>query len=88
MELERNVALVQQQSSELSVLKEKMAQMSSLLEKKDKELEALKQTLRWVGRSARRVCRAQAHPSAQGAWHREAERGAGGVVLSQCWLKS
>ncbi|XP_059997364.1 forkhead-associated domain-containing protein 1 isoform X2 [Lagenorhynchus albirostris] len=46
MELERNVALVQQQSSELSVLKEKMAQMSSLLEKKDKELEALKQTLR------------------------------------------
>ncbi|XP_059868326.1 forkhead-associated domain-containing protein 1 [Delphinus delphis] len=46
VELERNVALVQQQSSELSVLKEKMAQMSSLLEKKDKELEALKQTLR------------------------------------------
>nr|XP_030733660.1 forkhead-associated domain-containing protein 1 [Globicephala melas] len=46
MELERNVALVQQQSSELSVLKEKMAQLSSLLEKKDKELEALKQTLR------------------------------------------
>ncbi|XP_029083774.1 forkhead-associated domain-containing protein 1 isoform X1 [Monodon monoceros] len=46
MELERNVALVQQQSSELSVLKEKMAQVSSLLEKKDKELEALKQALR------------------------------------------
>ncbi|XP_032509649.1 forkhead-associated domain-containing protein 1 isoform X1 [Phocoena sinus] len=46
MELERNVALVQQQSSELSVLKEKMAQMSSLLEKKDKELEALKRALR------------------------------------------
>ncbi|NIG60560.1 forkhead-associated domain-containing protein [Pontoporia blainvillei] len=46
MELERNVALVQQQSSELSVLKEEMALMTSLLEKKDKELEALKQTLR------------------------------------------
>uniref|UniRef100_A0A8D1QMQ0 FHA domain-containing protein n=1 Tax=Sus scrofa TaxID=9823 RepID=A0A8D1QMQ0_PIG len=46
MELERNVALVQQQSSELSVLKEKMAQMSSLVEKKDKELEVLKQALR------------------------------------------
>uniref|UniRef100_A0A8D1MNU4 FHA domain-containing protein n=1 Tax=Sus scrofa TaxID=9823 RepID=A0A8D1MNU4_PIG len=46
MELERNVALVQQQSSELNVLKEKMAQMSSLVEKKDKELEVLKQALR------------------------------------------
>ena len=55
MELERNVALVQQQSSELSVLKEKMAQMTSLVEKKDKELEVLKQALRWVGRSAWRV---------------------------------
>ena len=52
MELERNVALVQQQSSELNVLKEKMAQMSSLVEKKDKELEVLKQALRCVGRSA------------------------------------
>ena len=49
------MALVQQQSSELSVLKEKMAQMTSLVEKKDKELEVLKQALRWVGRSAWRV---------------------------------
>ncbi|OWK08226.1 hypothetical protein Celaphus_00011099 [Cervus elaphus hippelaphus] len=39
IELERNVALVQQQSSELSVLKDKMVQMTSLVEKKDKELE-------------------------------------------------
>ncbi|XP_057579025.1 forkhead-associated domain-containing protein 1 [Hippopotamus amphibius kiboko] len=46
VELERNVALVQQQSSELSVLKERMAQMTSLVEKKDKELEVLKQALR------------------------------------------
>ncbi|XP_007459390.1 PREDICTED: forkhead-associated domain-containing protein 1 [Lipotes vexillifer] len=46
MELERNVALVQQQSSELSALKGEMAQMTSLLEEKGKELEALKQTLR------------------------------------------
>ncbi|XP_077829511.1 forkhead-associated domain-containing protein 1 isoform X7 [Macaca mulatta] len=46
MELERNVALVQQQSKELSVLKEKMAQMSSLTEKKDRELKALKEALR------------------------------------------
>uniref|UniRef100_A0A2K6ECX9 Forkhead associated phosphopeptide binding domain 1 n=1 Tax=Macaca nemestrina TaxID=9545 RepID=A0A2K6ECX9_MACNE len=46
MELERNVALVQQQSKELSVLKEKMAQMSSLAEKKDRELKALKEALR------------------------------------------
>uniref|UniRef100_A0A2K5MA71 Forkhead associated phosphopeptide binding domain 1 n=1 Tax=Cercocebus atys TaxID=9531 RepID=A0A2K5MA71_CERAT len=46
MELERNVALVQQQSKELSVLKEKMAQMSSLVEKKDRELKALKEALR------------------------------------------
>ncbi|XP_033084115.1 forkhead-associated domain-containing protein 1 isoform X6 [Trachypithecus francoisi] len=46
MELERNMALVQQQSKELSVLKEKMAQMSSLVEKKDRELKALKEALR------------------------------------------
>nr|XP_031539564.1 forkhead-associated domain-containing protein 1 isoform X2 [Vicugna pacos] len=46
VELERNVALVQQQSSELNVLKEKMAQVTSLVEKKDKELEVLKQALR------------------------------------------
>ncbi|XP_055275235.1 forkhead-associated domain-containing protein 1 isoform X3 [Moschus berezovskii] len=46
IELERNVALVQQQSSELSVLKDKMVQMTSLVEKKDKELEVLKQALR------------------------------------------
>ncbi|XP_014639371.1 PREDICTED: forkhead-associated domain-containing protein 1 [Ceratotherium simum simum] len=46
MQLERNVALVQQQSRELSVLKEKMAQVTSLVEKKDRELEVLKETLR------------------------------------------
>ncbi|XP_055241050.2 forkhead-associated domain-containing protein 1 isoform X17 [Gorilla gorilla gorilla] len=46
MELERNVVLVQQQSKELSVLKEKMAQMSSLVEKKDRELKALEEALR------------------------------------------
>uniref|UniRef100_A0A8B9Y7J2 Forkhead associated phosphopeptide binding domain 1 n=1 Tax=Bos mutus grunniens TaxID=30521 RepID=A0A8B9Y7J2_BOSMU len=46
IELERNVALVQQQSSELSVLKDKMVQMTGLVEKKDKELEVLKQALR------------------------------------------
>uniref|UniRef100_A0A2K5S3E4 Forkhead associated phosphopeptide binding domain 1 n=1 Tax=Cebus imitator TaxID=2715852 RepID=A0A2K5S3E4_CEBIM len=45
-ELERNVALVQQQSKELSVLREKMVQMSSLVEKKDRELKALKEALR------------------------------------------
>lgn len=49
MELERNTALVQQQSGELSVLKEKMAQMTSLVEKKDRELEVLKEALRCVG---------------------------------------
>uniref|UniRef100_G1R7R0 Forkhead associated phosphopeptide binding domain 1 n=1 Tax=Nomascus leucogenys TaxID=61853 RepID=G1R7R0_NOMLE len=46
IELERNVVLVQQQSKELSVLKEKMTQMSSLVEKKDRELKALKEALR------------------------------------------
>ncbi|XP_042638235.1 forkhead-associated domain-containing protein 1 [Orycteropus afer afer] len=46
MELERNVMLVQQQSSELSVLKEKMVQMTALMEKKDRELEILKEALR------------------------------------------
>lgn len=52
VELERNVALVQQQNHELSVLKEKMAQMTSLVEKKDRELEVLKEALRCVGRAA------------------------------------
>nr|XP_058893867.1 forkhead-associated domain-containing protein 1 [Kogia breviceps] len=46
MDLERNAVLAQQQSSELSVLRGKMAQMTSLAEKKDKELEVLKQALR------------------------------------------
>ncbi|XP_063487870.1 forkhead-associated domain-containing protein 1 isoform X3 [Symphalangus syndactylus] len=46
IELERNVVLVQQQSKELSVLKEKMTQMSSLVEKKDRELKAFKEALR------------------------------------------
>ncbi|KAM5270301.1 forkhead-associated domain-containing protein 1 isoform 10-T10 [Hipposideros larvatus] len=46
MELERNMALVQQQNKELSVLKEKMAQMTSLVKKKDRELEVLKEALR------------------------------------------
>ncbi|XP_006866483.1 PREDICTED: forkhead-associated domain-containing protein 1 [Chrysochloris asiatica] len=46
MELERNVLLVQRQSSELSVLKEKMAQVTGLMEKKDRELETLREALR------------------------------------------
>ncbi|XP_055467422.1 forkhead-associated domain-containing protein 1 [Psammomys obesus] len=46
LELERHVALVQQQKMELSALKAKMAQMNSLLEKKDRELKVLKETLR------------------------------------------
>lgn len=46
LELERHVALVQQQKTELSTLKGKMAQMNSLLEKKDRELKVLKETLR------------------------------------------
>ncbi|XP_037684396.1 forkhead-associated domain-containing protein 1 isoform X9 [Choloepus didactylus] len=46
IELERNMVLLQQQSSELSVLKEKMAQMTSLVEKKNREVEVLKEALR------------------------------------------
>ncbi|XP_036901072.1 forkhead-associated domain-containing protein 1 isoform X3 [Sturnira hondurensis] len=46
MELERNVALVQQQKNELSALKEKMAQMTSLVERKDRELQVLKEAFR------------------------------------------
>ncbi|XP_045154886.1 forkhead-associated domain-containing protein 1 [Echinops telfairi] len=46
MELERNVLLVQRQSSELSMLKEQMGQMTSLVEKKDRELETLQEALR------------------------------------------
>ncbi|XP_021573545.1 forkhead-associated domain-containing protein 1, partial [Carlito syrichta] len=46
LELERHVAVVQEQSSELSVLKDKVAQMSRLAEKKDHELRALQEALR------------------------------------------
>uniref|UniRef100_G1PE44 Forkhead associated phosphopeptide binding domain 1 n=1 Tax=Myotis lucifugus TaxID=59463 RepID=G1PE44_MYOLU len=46
VELERNVALVQQQKRELGALKEKMAQVTSLVAKKDRELEDLKEALR------------------------------------------
>uniref|UniRef100_A0A2K6FEC0 Forkhead associated phosphopeptide binding domain 1 n=1 Tax=Propithecus coquereli TaxID=379532 RepID=A0A2K6FEC0_PROCO len=45
VELERNMALVQQQSRELSVLKEKMAQLGGLVEKKDRELKVVKEAL-------------------------------------------
>ncbi|XP_039698085.1 forkhead-associated domain-containing protein 1 isoform X2 [Pteropus medius] len=46
IELERNVALVQRQNNELSVLKERMAHVTSLMEKKDRELEVFKEALR------------------------------------------
>ncbi|XP_055978890.1 forkhead-associated domain-containing protein 1 [Sorex fumeus] len=46
MELELNVALVQQQSLELKTLKEKTKQMTNLVEKKDRELRSLKEALR------------------------------------------
>uniref|UniRef100_A0A8C0NCP1 FHA domain-containing protein n=1 Tax=Canis lupus familiaris TaxID=9615 RepID=A0A8C0NCP1_CANLF len=46
MELERNTALVQQQSGELRALKEKMAHLTGLVERKDRELELLKEALR------------------------------------------
>ncbi|XP_075417774.1 forkhead-associated domain-containing protein 1 [Tenrec ecaudatus] len=46
MELERHVLLVQRQSSELSMLKEQMGQMTSLVERKDRELETLQEALR------------------------------------------
>ncbi|XP_023587934.1 forkhead-associated domain-containing protein 1 [Trichechus manatus latirostris] len=46
MELEQNMVLIQRQSCELSMLKEKMAQVTSVVEKKDRELEILKEALR------------------------------------------
>ncbi|XP_075850368.1 forkhead-associated domain-containing protein 1 isoform X1 [Microcebus murinus] len=46
VELERNMDLVQQQRRELSALREKMAQLSGLVEKKDRELKMLKEALR------------------------------------------
>uniref|UniRef100_A0A8C9Q1H2 Forkhead associated phosphopeptide binding domain 1 n=1 Tax=Spermophilus dauricus TaxID=99837 RepID=A0A8C9Q1H2_SPEDA len=46
-ELERHMTLVQQQSRELCMLKTKLAQMSTLVEKKDRELKALREALRW-----------------------------------------
>ncbi|XP_058427124.1 forkhead-associated domain-containing protein 1 isoform X8 [Marmota monax] len=45
-ELEWHVTLVQQQSRELCMLKMKLAQMSTLVEKKDRELRALREALR------------------------------------------
>nr|XP_045005940.1 forkhead-associated domain-containing protein 1 [Jaculus jaculus] len=46
VELERQVALVQKQSGELSRLKVKAAQLSGLVEKKDRELKVLREALR------------------------------------------
>ncbi|KAG8505629.1 Forkhead-associated domain-containing protein 1, partial [Galemys pyrenaicus] len=46
IELERNVALVQQQSRELKGLKEKIEQLTSLVERKDREMQVLKEVLR------------------------------------------
>lgn len=46
MELERHVALVQQQNNELSMLKAKVAQTNGLVEKKDRELKVLREALR------------------------------------------
>lgn len=40
------MALVQQQSSELSMLKVKVAQSNSMVEKKDRELRLLREALR------------------------------------------
>lgn len=60
MELERNVSLVQQQSSELRALREKMAQLTGLVERKDRELGVLKETLRCAGRPS--WCREPSHP--------------------------
>lgn len=45
-ELERHMDLVQQQSRELCMLKAKLVQMSSLVEKKDRELKVLREALR------------------------------------------
>lgn len=70
MELERNVALVQQQSNELRALKEKMAQLTGLVEKKDRELVVLKEALRCVG-GVLMMWGAQIHPGAEGASHKK-----------------
>lgn len=45
-ELERQVALVRQQNSELSILKAKVVQKTGLVEKKDRELKVLREALR------------------------------------------
>ncbi|XP_012877675.1 PREDICTED: forkhead-associated domain-containing protein 1 [Dipodomys ordii] len=46
MELERYMTMVQQQSKELSMLRMKMVQMSSMVDKKDREIRILKEALR------------------------------------------
>ncbi|KAM4871600.1 forkhead-associated domain-containing protein 1 isoform 2-T2 [Thomomys bottae] len=46
MELERHMALVQQQNKELGTLRMKLAQMNSTVDRKDRELKLLKEALR------------------------------------------
>lgn len=73
------MALVEQQSIELRMLKTEVAQITSLAEKKHRELEALKEALRCVGGSA---CHGDpSTPSAPGPWCRE-------KGLSKGWSKS
>ncbi|XP_004679394.1 PREDICTED: forkhead-associated domain-containing protein 1 [Condylura cristata] len=46
IELERNVALVQQQNRELKALKEKTEHLTGLVERKDREMQVLKEVVR------------------------------------------
>lgn len=71
MELERHVALVQQQNKELSMLKAKVAQTSGLVEKKDRELKVLRETLR-CGKGS--------------VWHDHPKASGTEGGLSKCWL--
>lgn len=48
VELERNLRRVKCQERELNLLREKLSQMSSLVEKKDQALEAAAQELRYT----------------------------------------
>lgn len=48
MELEQNLSRVKRQERELNLLREKLSQMSSLVEKKDRALEAAAEELRYT----------------------------------------
>ncbi|XP_014796993.1 PREDICTED: forkhead-associated domain-containing protein 1 isoform X2 [Calidris pugnax] len=77
VELEQNVSRVKQQEWELNLLREKLSQMSSLVEKKDRALEAAAEELR----QARAHCQALENASRETTKDTAPEKDAPGTVM-------